>query len=77
MIFNGIITPKDMEQKDHLKKELLYRLPTYKMKMTEVKSWIFRYVFGYYNTVRIYTSNPYGLPPAAYRKTLLDEALAA
>ena len=60
-----------------LKKELLYRLPTYKMKMTEVKSWIFRYVFGYYNTVRIYTSNPYGLPPAAYRKTLLDEALAA
>ena len=60
-----------------LKKELLYRLPTYKMKMSEVKSWIFRYVFGYYNTVRIYTSNPNGLPPAAYRRTLLDEALAA
>lgn len=60
-----------------LKKELLYRLPTYKMKMSEVRSWIFRYVFGYYNTVRIYTSNPYGLPPAAYRRMLLDEALAA
>ena len=60
-----------------LKKELLYRLPTYKMKMSEVKSWIFRYVFGYYNTVRIYTSNPYGLPPASYRRMLLDEALAA
>ena len=60
-----------------LKKELLYRLPTYKMKKSEVKSWIFRYVFGYYNTVRIYTSNPYGLPPAAYRRMLLDEALAA
>ena len=60
-----------------LKKELLYRLPTYRMKMSEVKSWIFRYVFTYYNTVRIYTSNPYGRPPAAYRRTLLDEALAA
>jgi transposase InsO family protein len=60
-----------------LKKELLYRLPTYRMKMSEVKSWIFRYVFTYYNTVRIYTSNPNGLPPAAYRRTLLDEALAA
>lgn len=60
-----------------LKKELLYRLPTYKMKMSEVKFWIFRYVFGYYNTVRIYTANPYGLPPAAYRRMLLDEALAA
>lgn len=60
-----------------LKKELLYRLPTYRMKMSEVKSWIFRYVFTYYNTVRIYTSNPNGLPPAAYRRTLLGEALAA
>ena len=60
-----------------LKKELLYRLPTYKMKKSEVKSWIFRYVFGYYNTARIYTSNPYGLPPAAYKRMLLDEALAA
>ena len=60
-----------------LKKELLYRLPTYKMKMSEVMSWIFRYVFGYYNTVRIYTSNPYGLSPAAYRRMLLDEAVAA
>ncbi len=60
-----------------LKKELLYRLPTYRMRMSEVKSWIFRYVFCYYNTVRIYTSNPNGLPPAAYRRALLGEALAA
>ena len=60
-----------------LKKELLYRLPTYKMKKSEVKTWIFRYVFGYYNTVRVYTANPYGLPPAAYKRMLLDEALAA
>jgi len=31
-----------------LKKELLYRIPTYRMKMSEVKTIIFRYVFIYY-----------------------------
>lgn len=60
-----------------LKKELLYRIPTYNMKMADVKAWIFKYVFTYYNTVRIYTSNPDGLPPAAYKRMLLGEALAA
>ena len=54
-----------------LKKELLYRIPTYKMKMDEVKAIIFRYVFVYYNRIRIYTSNPDGLPPAAYRRHCL------
>lgn len=53
-----------------LKKELLYRIPTYKMKMEEVKVIVFRYVFIYYNRIRIYTSNPDGLPPAAYRRRL-------
>ena len=53
-----------------IKKELLYRIPTYKMKMDEVKAIIFRYVFVYYNRIRIYTSNPDGLPPAAYRRHL-------
>jgi len=53
-----------------LKKELLYRISTYKMEMDVVKSLIFRYVFTYYNTVRIYTSNLDGLPPAAYRRSL-------
>ena len=47
------------------------------MRIAEVKSWIFRYVFTYYNTIRIYTSNPDGLPPAAYRKQLAVEVLAA
>lgn len=60
-----------------LKKELLYRIPTYKMKMNEVKTIIFRYVFTYYNTVRIYTSNPDGLPPAAYRRSPEEKLLAA
>ena len=50
-----------------LKKELLYRLPTYQMKREGVKRWIFRYVFTYYNRERVHTSNPGGLPPAVYR----------
>ena len=28
----------------------------------------FRYVFGYYNTMRVYTSNPGGWPPSVYRE---------
>lgn len=60
-----------------LKKELLYRLPTYRMKRDEVKRLIFRYVFTYYNTTRIYTSNPKGLPPTAYRLLTLSEENSA
>lgn len=52
-----------------LKKKLLYRLPTYRMKMEEIKTAVFRYVFIYYNRIRVYASNPDGLPPQAYRKT--------
>lgn len=59
-----------------LKKELLYRIPTYKMKRDTVKTIIFRYVFTYYNRMRIYTSNPGGYPPVVYR-TLQEELLAA
>lgn len=51
-----------------LKKEKLYQIPTYRMSRDEVKSVIFRYIFGYYNTLRITSFNPGGLPPAAYRK---------
>jgi transposase InsO family protein len=58
-----------------LKKELLYRIPTYRMKMDTVKSLIFRYVFTYYNQKRVYTANPGGYPPAIYR--LLQEGLLA
>ncbi len=56
-----------------LKKELLYRIPTYRMTKEEVKTIIFRYVFTYYNTVRIHTSNPGGLPPISYRMTWQQE----
>ena len=46
-----------------LKKEKLYQLPTYRMKREEVKTVIFRYIFGYYNTRRINSFNEGGLPP--------------
>lgn len=72
--FNGKIISLIM--RDNMKKELLHRIPTYRMKMSEVKSWIFKYVFTYYNTVRIYTSDPSGLPPAEYSRMVPYEALA-
>ena len=60
-----------------LKKELLYRIPTTTMPMEDVASHIFRYIFTYYNTVRINTTNPNGLPPAAYRRVFEGKLLAA
>lgn len=53
-----------------LKKEKLYRIPTYRMTREEVKTEIFRYVFIYYNRIRICTSNPGGLSPEKYRKEI-------
>ena len=52
-----------------LKKEKLYQIPTYKMKREEVKTIIFRYIFGYYNTQRINSFNEGGLPPVALRNS--------
>lgn len=60
-----------------LKKELLYRIPTYRMKRENVKSIIFRYVFTYYNQKRIYTANPGSYPPAVYRLLQEETLLAA
>ncbi len=51
-----------------MKKKLLYLIPTCKMKVTDEKAIIFRYVFGYYNQIRIHKSNLEGLSPAEYRK---------
>lgn len=50
-----------------LKKEKLYQIPTYRMKREEVKTVIFRYIFGYYNTQRVNSFNAGGLPPVALR----------
>ena len=57
-----------------LKKELLYRIPKYKMKRDDVKSIIFRYVFIYYNQMRVYTSNPGGLPPVVYERLYEEDS---
>ncbi len=50
-----------------LKKEKLYQIPTYRMKREEVKTVIFRYIFGYYNTQRVNSFNDNGLPSVALR----------
>lgn len=61
-----------------LKKELIYQIPVHKMKMVDVTTMIFRYVFAYYNRERVYTANPGGLPPDEYReKYLRTKAVAA
>ncbi len=51
-----------------LKKEKLYKIPTYRMSKEEVISAIYRYVFAYYNTIRINSFNPDGLPPVQMRQ---------
>ena len=50
-------------------KENLYQIPTYRMKREEVKTVIFRYVFGYYNTQRINSFNEGGIPPVELRSS--------
>ena len=49
-----------------LKKEKLYQIKTKAMTMETVKSIIWRYIEGYYNRRRIYTTNN-GWPPMVYR----------
>ena len=57
-----------------LKKEKLYRIPTYAMTKEQVKTVVFRYIFAYYNTIRITSFNPGGLPPAKYRESYIESA---
>lgn len=51
-----------------LKKEKIYQIAAYTIPREQVKTIIFRYVFVYYNRLRVYTSNPLGLPPVKYRE---------
>ena len=60
-----------------LKKEKLYRIPTYRMARKDVQSIIFRYIYGYYNTIRINSFNRQGLPPVAYRQLAEFKDLSA
>ena len=59
-----------------LKKEKLYKDGAYKLTKAEVKTMVFRYVFIYYNRIRVYTANPYGFSPVKYREWM-TEARAA
>ena len=51
-----------------LKKEKIYNIAAYKLTREDVKSIVFRYIFVYYNRIRIYTKNPAGTPPTVCRK---------
>lgn len=51
-----------------LKKEKIYRISAYKLTREQVKSIVFRYIFVYYNRIRISSVNPGGMPPVAYRE---------
>ena len=59
-----------------LKKEKLYQIPTSKMSKEEIKKVIYRYIFGYYNTLRANRFNPGGWPPSVYRKMYEGEIAA-
>ena len=48
-----------------LKKEKIYRISAYKLTRDQVKSIVFRYIFVYYNRIRISSVNPGGMPPVA------------
>ena len=47
-----------------------------KMTKKEVKTIIYRYIFGYYNTIRVNSFNPGGWPPSVYRKMCEGEIAA-
>lgn len=53
-----------------LKKELIYRLPMYRLTCEEARALIFEWVEGYYNLRRRHTSNEMHLAPLAKRKLL-------
>ena len=59
-----------------LKKEKIYQLDTTKLTVEEVKTIVWRYTFAYYNTKRVTTVNPDGLPPLVYRKTAAKKSAA-
>ena len=56
-----------------LKKKKLYRIPIYNMTREQVKTEVFHYIFGYYNTIRINIFNPNGMPPVAYIKSMSEK----
>ena len=60
-----------------LKKELIYRLPVYKMSRKQLKSIIFEWIEGYYNRRRRHTANAENLPPLVKRARWQQDQQAA
>ena len=60
-----------------LKKEKIYKIDTTKLTVEQVKTIVWRYTFAYYNTKRVTTVNPGGLPPVAYREKTASAKTAA
>lgn len=60
-----------------LKKELIYRLPLYKLTRVQVKSLVFDWIETYYNRIRRHTSNVGHLPPLMKRDTWNRQRQAA
>jgi hypothetical protein len=58
-----------------LKKDLIYRLPLYKMTIDEVWNKIFAWIELYYNSKRRYTVNERNLPPIK-KRALFSRAAA-
>ena len=55
-----------------LKKELIYRLPLYRLSRKEVRAYIFEWI-AYYNRKRRHTSNEGKLPPMKKRELYLQQ----
>ncbi len=51
-----------------LKKELIYKLPLYRLTCEEVRFLVFRWIEGYYNLRRRHTSNEGNMAPLVKRK---------
>ena len=60
---------------EYLGTALILTIPT-KLTVEEVKTIVWRYTFAYYNTKRVTTVNPDGLPPLVYRKTAAKKSAA-
>ena len=56
-----------------LKKELIYRLPLYKMNRNEVRERVFDWIEGYYNRRRRHTSNEENMSPLVKRELFLRQ----
>jgi transposase InsO family protein len=60
-----------------LKKELIYRMPMYRLTKKQVKQYVFEWIDGNYNRKRRHTANVGNLPPLQKREQWLRQTKAA